>query len=395
MVYLKNNKIKNTKKMITKRAQVKKVISKKVYKKTDKNYISKSKAIKKTRTQVKKVISKKEIIKDDIKLLKSENNPIISPIGENYWESNQTFNPTAVFIDGKIHFLYRSIGDDGISRFGYAISYNGEEINERLKNPVFSIIEKNNETRYLSKIYLSGGSFCGVEDPRITLIENSIYVLFTTLYKNALPRIGLISISKKDFCENKWNWTPIKIISSPNETHKNWALFPEKINGKYAILHSISPKISIEYLNDLEFKEKKYINSFYKKIEINDGWEKNIRGIGPSPIKTKYGWLVIYHASSEKYGYAIGAMILDYKNPEKIIAKSKNPIIEPIEWYEIHGYNDNIVYSCGAVIFNDDLLIYYGAADRVSCVAKINLNYFLENLIKNKKIRNIKKKISK
>jgi predicted GH43/DUF377 family glycosyl hydrolase len=391
MIYKKDIKNKNTKKKVILKTLKKKVILKKVLKKSKP---IKKKLIAKQKTQSKKIFHKKENKEKSIKLLKCENNPIISPIGENYWESNQTFNPTATLIDGKIYLLYRSIGNDGISRFGYATSYNGEEIDERLKDPVFSIIENNN-TEHSSRVYLSGGSLFGVEDPRVTIIENSIYVLFTILYRNSLPRIGFMSISKKDFCEKEWNWSQFKIISPPNETHKNWALFPEKINGKYAILHSISPKISIEYLDNLNFEENKYIKSFYGKADIKDGWEKNIRGIGPSPIKTKYGWLIIYHASSEKYGYAIGAMILDYNNPEKIIARSKNPIIEPVEWYEIHGYNDNIIYSCGAVILNNDLLIYYGAADRVSCVAKINLNDLLENIIKNKKVETTKKKISK
>jgi predicted GH43/DUF377 family glycosyl hydrolase len=393
MVYKKIIKNKETKKKVIKKTLKKEATLKKVSKNS--KPIKKKKTIAKQKTQSKKIFRKKESKEEAVKLLRCENNPIISPVGENYWESNQTFNPTAALIDGKIYLLYRSIGDDGISRFGYATSYNGEEIDERSKEPVFSIVDNNNNAKPLLKIYLSGGSLFGVEDPRMTIIENSIYILFTILYRNSLPRIGFMSISKKDFCDKRWNWSQFKIISPPNETHKNWALFPEKINGKYAILNSISPKISIEYLDNLNFEENKYIKSFYGKTDIKDGWEKNIRGIGPSPIKTKYGWLVIYHASSEKYGYAIGAMILDYKNPEKIIARSKNPIIEPVEWYEVHGYNDNIIYSCGAVVLNDDLLIYYGAADRVSCVAKINLNDLLENIIKDKKVKTVKKKISK
>ena len=76
--------------------------------------------------------------RSNLKLSKPSENPIISPLAENDWESWQTFNPAAIYLDGRVHFLYRAIGEDGISRLGYASSKDGIHIGERLKNPVFS-----------------------------------------------------------------------------------------------------------------------------------------------------------------------------------------------------------------------------------------------------------------
>jgi len=108
--------------------------------------------------------------------------------------------------------------------------------------------------------------------------------------------------------------------------------------------------------------------------------EKGMRGVGGAPIKTKYGWLIFYHGA-ENNQYKLYAMILDLKDPTKILYRSKEPILEPDAFYENEGLKSGIIYSCGAVIKGDDLFIYYGGADMVSCVATANLKLFLKELI--------------
>ncbi len=178
------------------------------------------------------------------------------------------------------------------------------------------------------------------------------------------------------------------MISRPGEIHKNWVLFPEKIDGKFAVLHSINPDILIEQLDDLEFNDKEHIDGFFSTQKNKDRWDSWVRGAGPPPIKTKDGWLLIYHAMdiyNDPDKYKMGAMLLDLKNPQKIIARSKEPILEPDMHYENEGWKAGVSYCCGAVVKDDQLMIYYGGADKVSCVATADADKFVKTLLKSGK----------
>jgi predicted GH43/DUF377 family glycosyl hydrolase len=163
-------------------------------------------------------------------------------------------------------------------------------------------------------------------------------------------------------------------------------LFPEKINGKFAILHSISPEILVEYVDDLtRFQDDdQFIKSHYSRISNTKSWDSWVRGAGPPPIKTKLGWLLFYHAmdTRDPNRYKLGAMVLDANDPTKVLYRTKAPILEPDEWYENTGWKSGVVYSCGAVVKDGELYVYYGGADSVVCVAMANLDKFLEELKK-------------
>ena len=104
-------------------------------------------------------------------------------------------------------------------------------------------------------------------------------------------------------------------------------------------------------------------------------------------IKTKDGWLLIYQAvcRRDESRYKMGAMLLDLKDPTKVLARSRNPILEPIAPYENEGWKAGVVYPCGAVVINNRLFVYYGGADMVVCVASAKLNNFVEQLSTNHK----------
>ncbi len=303
--------------------------------------------------------------------------PLIEPIKDHEWECLQTFNTGAVMIDHKVHFLYRAIGRDGISRFGYANSKDGFHLDERLDDPVYQH-EVMNASFYSN---ISGGILGGIEDPRMVRINDKVHLTYT-IYHNGI-KVALASIKVEDFLNKRWNQLRTKIISPRYETNKNYALFPEKIGGKYAILHGISPKILITYLDDLEFEGGTVIKSYFcGKLggEWKGGWEGWIKGAGAPPIKTKYGWLVFYHAY-QKYNlgaYCIGAMILDRDDQTLIRFRAKEPILT--SWDISDGVKPYIVYTCGAVVKDGRLLIYYNVADTKVCVAHANLDEFLENL---------------
>lgn len=352
----------------------------------------KIKVVVKRKTAIKKVVKKtaKKISVLDLK--KSNKNPIIEPESNIYWESKATFNPSAVYHDGKIHVIYRAIGNNDTSVLGYAKSEDGYFFDKRSKEMAFYHKGKFATERKLApQITSSGGGWGGgCEDPRLTLLGDKVYMLYTSFDGWGSLRIALTSISLDDFIRRRWNWEEPVLISPPSEIHKNWVLFPEKIGGKYAILHSISPHIMIDYFKSLdELDGSNFIHSIYDRNPSWSAGEKFVRGVGPSPIKTKYGWLVFYHAieKNDSNRYKLWAMILDVKDPTKVLYDSKSPILEPDLWYENEGYKSGVVYSCGAVVKparrggSGELFVYYGGADKVSCVATANLDKFLEELV--------------
>jgi len=318
-----------------------------------------------------------------IALTRTEQNPIIAPRPENGWEAWQTFNPGAILVNDKVHFLYRGIGHDGISRFGYAVSNDGFTIYDRLSYPVYTHETKKRVFNIYS--YCSGGSWGGAEDPRLVRVgdEDTIYVTYTACVGGL--RVGLTSIQVDDFINGRWKWRPPVCISPPGQVHKNWLIFPEKINGRYAILHAITPEILVEYFDSLDFDGETYICHSVDPAQIpprkGNCWDKKLRGAGAPPIKTTEGWLVFYHAMDTDWSkYKVGAMLLNLNDPTKILCRAQEPVLEPKEDYENSGFKPGIVYVSGAVVKNGTLLVYYGCSDSYISVAYANLNEFLKAL---------------
>lgn len=343
-------------------------------------------------------------------------NPLLAPIVEHAWESRYVLNPAAIYLEAKVHLVYRAIGDEGISVLGYAKSRDGVKIEERLAEPIFvppSPFERREKSYHLSYSPNSGWGFGGCEDPRLSRVgaEDTIYMVYTAFTGSDCPRIALTSIKVDDFLAKRWSWKRPVLISPPGEVHKNWVIFPEKINpvrgskacekkyanqtsngvkGKYAILHSLCPKILIEYVNSLEFDGSTFIASCYdSKMLDSTSWDNWVRGAGPPPIKTKEGWLVLYHAmdKNDPGRYKLGAMILELNSPEKILYRSAEPILEPDQQYENEGFKAGVVYACGAVVINNELFVYYGGADTVVCGARKNLDELLEAIKQSKPIK--------
>jgi predicted GH43/DUF377 family glycosyl hydrolase len=327
-------------------------------------------------------------------LERHDNNPIISPRTGNYWEMKATFNPGAVYADNRVHLLYRAIGSDDVSVLGYASSADGATFVERPTEPAYAppIAKKDEGERATAAAidiaYSSGGGWNGgVEDPRLTLIDDTIYLTYTAFDGWGSVRIALSSIGLEDFLKRRWKeWGRPALISPPGQIQKNWVLFPKKINGKFAILHGITPSILIEYLDSLDFDGETFIKSSRPpndKVELRkSAWDSRVRGVGPPPIKTDEGWLVLYHAIDvrDPGRYKLGAMLLDLNDPTKILYRSQAPILEPDFDYENNGFKAGVIYSCGAVVKDGELYVYYGGSDSVTCVAMANLATFLREL---------------
>jgi predicted GH43/DUF377 family glycosyl hydrolase len=327
-------------------------------------------------------------------LRKHHGNPIIEPRTHLTWESKATFNPGALEVDGKVHLLYRAIGDQDVSVVGHAISYDGLKIDERTDEPAYVLELPRAKEKSMSSTprtapgaYLSGGGgWGGCEDPRATLLGDKIYLTYTAFDGWGSVRVALASISTENFLQKRWLWDKPTMLSPAGQVHKNWVLFPEKINGKYAILHSMSPKILVAYVDDLDTfaSNEESISSHYDRHSGTGEWDSWVRGIGPPPIKTKDGWLLLYHAmdTRDPNRYKLGAMLVDLQDPTKILSRSRTPVLEPEEWYENTGWKSGVVYACGAIVKEGVLFVYYGGADSVVCVATADLEEFLEHLKK-------------
>lgn len=105
----------------------------------------------------------------------------------------------------------------------------------------------------------------------------------------------------------------------------------------------------------------------------DSGWESEKIGIAGPPIKTDLGWILIYHGVSKAKWYCLGIALLDLDDPSKVISRQKEPILEPELDWEINGHVPNVVFSCGQVIMDGVLIVYYGAADTVIGAASIPL----------------------
>lgn len=328
-----------------------------------------------------------------LELMKSLHNPILKP-GTNPWTAEAVLNPAATELGGRIHLVYRAIGVDGVSRLGYASSPDGITFNKRLPYPVY-VAQKPRDLpghaqRYSPILYPSGGSWGGCEDPRMVVIEGRVYITFNMFDGWDYIRVAAISIAEEDFLSGQfWKWDGPHTLSPPQQIHKNWVLFPEKINGKYAILHSVVPKVEIAYRDAVEDigTSEPFIESWVGPRDSLPGregrWDSFIRGAGPPPLRTPRGWLLLYHAIDERDPgrYKLGAMLLDLADPTKVLYRSSAPILSPDEHYENHG-KPGIVYACGAVVRDGTLYVYYGGADKVIAVATTKLDTFLDALIK-------------
>ncbi|HSA72981.1 MAG TPA: hypothetical protein VLD84_03405 [Nitrososphaeraceae archaeon] len=311
-----------------------------------------------------------------LQLKRAKINPIMVPDPSNWWESKAVFN-CSVLNDGKnIHMLYRAIGEyeDYVSRIGYASSNDG-----------LSFIRRKEPSMYPEIEYES----YGIEDPRLTTIDDENYVTYVVLsnYVRNNPSVSTALARTNDFL----NYEKLGIITVEGSQDKDVVLFPKSDGdsglGKFMILHRPSSWIGPVYNTDrpsIWIGEGDSVTNFVKHsllIKPEQSWEALKVGTGVPPIKTKKGWLVIYHGVSVEHIYSAGAFLLDTKEPNKILGRTKNPILAPKEDYELKGDVNNVVFPSGACILDNKLFVYYGAADKVCCLATVDLQEMIDYLL--------------
>ncbi|HEY3289694.1 MAG TPA: glycosidase [Anaerolineae bacterium] len=298
------------------------------------------------------------------KLYRYSSSPIMLPELNSAWENVNVFNPSVIFDNGLFHMHYRAQGVDWISRIGYAVSSDGVHWN-RLRQPVLQP-----EFGYESR---------GVEDPRVTKIDNTFYMAYTAYGPftgiggevaggSILPMIARSS--------NLITWERIAPIVR-GEDNKDHMLFPRRFNGRYLALHRRRPFIWLAYSDDLiQWHEKDMCKVLGPRSD--NWWDNTSVGGNGVPIETGYGWLMFYHAYDKTGTYRIGVCLLDKDDPSKVIARPKEPILWPEELWEIKGDVPNVVFSNANIVVGETVYVYYGGADHVIGLATCPLRELLD-----------------
>lgn len=345
---------------------------------------------------------------------------------ENKWEERAVLNPSVIQTkDGTDHIFYRAVAKNWVSSIGYAKMKDGkiERFNKPVMRPTKSYEKK------------------GMEDPRVTKIGSTYYMLYTAFNgRDAVvayatskdlrkwdkkgvisPRISVKEarkLVKMKKYRDKWKGQEI-YGSKVALWDKDAVLFPKKIDGKFVMLHRFQPDIQIVKFKDFsELKSNDFWRGYIK--DLSEGkddvslyqrydWEGEHIGAGAVPIETKKGWLLIYHGVNlRKMGffkrwysrtmynlcgvfhrirnrrlplvYHAGAALLDLKKPEIEITRLKKPLFSPVYPWEKEGDVNDVVFPEGVSVDGNKLRIYYGCADMRIGLAEISLKELLGQL---------------
>jgi len=304
--------------------------------------------------------------------------PVLEPRADIWWANGAVFNPGVWYDEKTVHLLFRALPDtyrriplkepvplgpktgfdNYISYIGYATSRDGLSF-QWSKSPFIAPDEPFDKY--------------GAEDPRISKIGDTYLITYTALSHPAFDgpdgvRIGLASTM--DFR----GVTKYGVVGPP-VCDKDAVIFPRPINGRIAMLHRLPPDVQLVYFDDLEQLYRppaslweSHMASIDQHVVMSPrgpGWEEKKVGAGPTPIETEDGWLLIYHGVDRRHVYRTGLVLLDLDDPSIVLSRTSDPVFEPEMEYELYGDVNNVVFPEGAVVIEDVLYMYYGAADRV------------------------------
>jgi len=214
----------------------------------------------------------------------------------------------------------------------------------------------------------------GIEDCRVTKINGTYHLTFTEVSESGVG-IGLMQTD---------DWKHISrrgMIFPPH--NKDCAIFDEKINGKYYCLNRPSGlTVGGHYMWISASDDLVHWGEHQCILHTRDGsWDCERVGAGASPIKTPHGWLVIYHGADADHRYCLGAILLDLNDPTTVLARTTDPIMEPLMKYEKEGFFGNVIFTNGHLVEEDKIEMYYGASDTVICGATFSIKEILAVLL--------------
>jgi predicted GH43/DUF377 family glycosyl hydrolase len=335
-----------------------------------------------------------------MKLIRYKGNPILSPNPANEWESMVTTNPGAWYDEEKreVILVYRAAGFDPEHRiyFGLATSGDGYNFKRVSDEPVFGPS-------------VDGFDAGCVEDPRIVKMGDYYYITYAArpfppgeywlpddqkrYQPPVLPDEAPYAIRSNSTATGLLITKDFKSfvragrITNPMSDDRDVILFPEKINGRFYMMHRpmnwIGPKYGTDYpamwisssTDLLNWEDSKLLAT--GKYE----WEQGKIGGNTPPLRTKAGWLTIYHAVGADKHYRLGAMLLDLEDPSKVLYRTADWILQPEEKYELEGYYNGVVFPCGNVIIDGTLFVYYGGADKYVGIATCPLDDLIKYMM--------------
>ena len=333
-----------------------------------------------------------------MKLEKYKNNPILKKNPSNKWEDLCVLNPAVIQNEenGKYYMLYRAAGNDAehYIYLGLAISEDG-----------INFVRQSNKPLIAPDV--NGADGGGIEDPRLVKIDDYYFLTYASrpfapgqywredkkyfgFQPKAGPKVLIYNDTETHLAVSKdlVNWKKLGRITDSRHDDRDVIIFPERVNGKYVKISRAMDKCGKGYKNPnpamwISFSDD--LLEWPREEELlyqgKEPWEDAKVGGSCPPIKTKDGWLFIYHGvSSKDKNYRVGAMLLDLNDPRKILSKTKDFIMEPEFHFETDGFYSGCVFPTGIVRKGEDLLIYYGAGDQCICLATVNEKEFIKFL---------------
>lgn len=296
-------------------------------------------------------------------------NPILTAAD---WPSpvNAVFNPAAAVVDGETVLLARVEDRRGISHLTVARSRNGMDGWSIDPAPLLSPDGAASEQ-------------WGFEDPRVVWIDElGRWVITCTAYGPAGPAVFLATT--EDFT------TVVRhgIVRHPED--KNAALLPHRVGGRWVLLHRPTTQFGGAHGEILLSRSDDLVSwsSPEEVMKPRDGaWWDSVRiGIGPPPLRTEHGWLLVYHGVKDTVSgavYRVGVALLHLEEPTRVLRRLPSWVLAPVAAYERTGDVPNVVFPCGLVhdSATDELRLYYGAADSSICLATARLREVLAALL--------------
>ena len=325
-------------------------------------------------------------------------NPILTPREGSDWESLVTCNPGAWYDedDKLVKMLYRAAGNDPEHRIhlGMAVSEDGYNFRRVSDRPVFSPS-------------VDGFDAGCVEDPRVVRMGDWYYITYASrpfppgqywmpghqgFEQTQLPPECPLALRTNNTATGLLVTRDFRSfiragrMTNPMVDDRDVILFPEKIGGKFAMIHrpmnwvgprygTTNPAMWISFSDDLLYWPESRLLA-----TAQFEWEGGKIGGNTPPIRTDAGWLTLYHAVGEDKRYRLGAMLLDLDEPWRVLYRSRDWLLQPEEYYELEGYYPGVVFPCGKVVLGGTLFVYYGGADKYVGLATCSLSELLEYL---------------
>ncbi|MBP6858405.1 MAG: hypothetical protein KBC33_01070 [Candidatus Pacebacteria bacterium] len=316
-------------------------------------------------------------------LTRSEHNPILSPLKEHPWEAAAAFNGCPVIQGRKTTLVYRAMSEPELLK------------DPHIRMSIIARADSTDGTHFENRqaLILPDTDFdkYGCEDPRVTKLGKTYYIFYTAL--GGYP-FGADNIKVAVALSSDLKTITEKHLVTPFNA-KAMALFPEKIGKKMAALVTVNTdrKPSDICYAEFETPEDMWSPAYWEEWWKNlDAHKVSIRRLptdhlelGAAPVKTDKGWLIVY-SHIQRYGqsdqaFGIEIVLLDLKNPRKVIGRTKGPFMIPDAYYEHTGMVPHVIFPSGALIRGEHLEIYYGAADTYCAVATIPLDNLLSSII--------------